>query len=281
MVSGLSHIPSAALAPFLEHEKGIQFAVLGDAEPKPHPEFEHLRSAVEVIEAIHAERAFNFVAGIGDLPHRGKPEQYEIITKLFSSLTPPLYPILGNEELRGTQEDISRFLEFATRWNNASPHIEATRYTIDTDQVRFVFASADTDGKNLSGDEVDWIQEQLDTVGERPVVLFIHTAPQGVFPAGRAMADPIFDRVADHESLAVAFSGHSHMNLNTVKSHVVDEFGTHHVHVPGLERTKVGDTHVPWLRLAVITPDDVLQIETYNVQAREFTPDHQVTIPLR
>lgn len=79
-------------------EVALRFAVLGDAEPKPLPEFPNLARAVQQVNLLAKQQRLDFVLGVGDLPHKGTMIQYRNITPVLQKLTLPFYPIMGNEE---------------------------------------------------------------------------------------------------------------------------------------------------------------------------------------
>ena len=58
----------------------LRFAILGDAEPKPKPEFPNLDAAVQDVNALAADGTLDFVIGVGDIAHKGTLIQYENAT---------------------------------------------------------------------------------------------------------------------------------------------------------------------------------------------------------
>jgi Icc protein len=252
---------------------GIRFAVIGDLEPKPRPEFGNFRKAVETINRLNRTQPIDFVAGVGDIPHKGTKIQYEAVTEILRELRVPLYPVLGNEELAA---DTGRFFEYARQWNDRSDVIRDTRYVKDHDEMRFVFATALRNGIDFTEDELNWIEASLKTTDDRPAVLFVHAPPKNVYPAGKEMTTTNFDRILSIPNLTAVFSGHSHMNPDDVMTEVRDEWGTQHVHVPGIERTKVGDRHVPRFRFVTIDLAGHATVETYNLREDAFEGYHSV-----
>jgi Icc protein len=252
---------------------GVRFAVIGDLEPKPTPDFENFRTTVDTVNQLNRTWPLDFVAGVGDIPHKGKKVQYEAVTEILRELRVPLYPILGNEELAA---DTSRFFEYADQWNDRPDTIRDTSYVKDHGEMRFVFATAERNGIDFTKDELDWIKTSLRTTDERPAVLFVHAPPKNVYSAGKEMTTTNFDRILAVPNLTAVFSGHSHMNPDDVATEVKDEWGTNHVHVPGIERTKVGDCHVPRFRLVTIESAGRVTVETYNLREDAFEGRHSV-----
>src|SRR5690554_5691078 len=68
---------------------GIQFAVLGDVEPKTDRTFPNLRKAVSGINKLALDRAIAFTASVGDIAHRGSLTQYETASEILATLSSP------------------------------------------------------------------------------------------------------------------------------------------------------------------------------------------------
>lgn len=49
----------------------LSFAVLGDAELKPEAAFSGVSAAVDEVNALALARSHDFVAGVGDIAHKG------------------------------------------------------------------------------------------------------------------------------------------------------------------------------------------------------------------
>lgn len=60
----------------------LRFAVLGDAEPKPEPQFPHLAAAVADVNRLATQTKLDFVVGVGDIAHKGTLVQYDNATPL-------------------------------------------------------------------------------------------------------------------------------------------------------------------------------------------------------
>ncbi|RQH02675.1 metallophosphoesterase family protein [Natrarchaeobius oligotrophus] len=251
--------------------------IVGDLEPKPDPVFDNFEKAVDAINRIDGDRPVDFVAGIGDVAHEGKRVQYEAATEILQGLEAPFYPILGNEEL---EESTDRFFEYAESWNDDPSAIPDISYVKTVNDVLFVFATATENGKDFDEQELEWIETQLKNHEELPAVLFVHAAPQNVFPEGRTMLVDNFDRILSIPNVSAVFSGHSHMSVHETTTYARDDWGNHHVHIPGIERTKVGDEHVPRFRLATIGSDGRVTVETYNVDEDRFEDEHEVSFDI-
>ncbi len=268
-------------------ERVVRFAIIGDVEPKPEPEFGSLHRAVDAICALHERAPLDFVAGIGDLAHKGTGIQYRGVSDALRRLPVPFHAILGNEEYGSTE---ARFFHYARGWNADPGAIPAVSYTRTYGGIRYVFATAREGGKEFSPAEIDWIAEQIDAAnggcgapGGTPVVLFTHQAANGVFPddAGKCMKGRLYsERVLSRPNLGIIFSGHSHMNLDTCTTYARDRRGVHHVHVPGIARTKIGGAHTPRFRVVQIDNGRDVTVGTCNAETGDLEPRHRIRFTL-
>ena len=240
----------------------LRVATLGDAEPKPLPEFPHMSAAVEQINTLAQTTLIDFVIGVGDIAHKGTEIQYEAATQVLQKLKAPFYPIMGNEEHGSSVE---RYLHYAKKWNNklASPS-----YVINHDKLAFVFASPDH-SRDFDDSGAGWILEQLQRLAPKPVILVVHGAQQGVYPenAEKGISNQVFrDKVISQPNLAVVISGDLHMDMNRVDhSKKIDH--VHYLHIPALERTKIPDetNHTPMFRVMTIAKSGKVTVDTYAV----------------
>ncbi len=274
----------------------LRFAVLGDVEPKPEPIFDNFRKAVHAVNQLAEDPGIDgrhgiddlggldgfgsiggidFTVCIGDLAHKGKTEQYEIVTDILAGLKTPVYAIMGNEELC---QSVDRFLEYAARWNDGVDGLPGISYVKEGAGYTFVFATAVNDGRTFTTEEIAWIERQVDQRSDSPVILFTHAPAPGLFPvpAERAMANELFERVTARPNVIAVFSGHIHLDLDAAASYAQDAHGVHHIHVPGIERTKVGPTHTPRFRVVTLFDDARVLVQTYNVALEQFEERHQI-----
>ncbi len=250
----------------------LTFAVIGDAEPKPNAEFPGLSAAVNTLNALAGPRNIEMVFGVGDLPHKATDIQYRNLTAVLQKLELPFYPIMGNEEFNDTPE---KFFEYAQHWGNLQAPVDSIRYVTQRPVATFISASPDLDGREFTDDGVAWIETQLNQAPEQPKFLFVHGAQVGVFPEGgdKGTANPSFQALSEHETLAVIFSGDLHMDLHRVNG-IVEHQGVEHVHVPALERTKLPDEtfHHPYFRLVTLYDTRLGVIETIDAQTGQTLP---------
>lgn len=262
-----------------EHHKTptttLQFAVLGDAEPKPLAEFPHLTRAVQDVNQLTVHNKLDFVIGVGDLPHKGTMLQYENITPVLQALSLPFYPIMGNEE-HGAENASVRFLDFANQWNQGKVEISATKYLLEHDDVALVMASPDH-GRDFNDTGIDWIIDQITALHPKPVMLVVHGAQLGIYPerADKGIANPRFAEVAAQPNLRALISGDLHMDMDRVE-HSKQLGNVHYLHIPALERTKIPDEtqHNPMFRVFKVLTDGSVEVETYAVGALNALERH-------
>ncbi|MFW6375302.1 MAG: alkaline phosphatase [Guyparkeria sp.] len=247
-----------------ERSPALRFAVLGDAEPKPYAQFPGLARAVDHVNRLAESGRIDFVAGIGDIPHKGTMIQYDAVTAVLSRLERPFYPIMGNEEFGSTER---RFLQYANRWSVDQPSIDSPRYVVERDEVALVFATPDRDGRDFTDEGLAWVEAQIEALAPKPVFLFTHGTPVGVIPEGgdKGINHPDIENVLGQDNLVAVFSGDLHVDIERLTAfREVD--GVQHVHVPALERTKVPDKtrHTPYFHLVSVMTDGEVRIETYR-----------------
>ena len=245
------------------HDVTLRFAVLGDAEPKPEPQFPHLAAAVADINALAQRETIHFVAGIGDIAHKGTLVQYENATPVLQQLNLPFYPIMGNEEHGSSVE---RFMQFANKWNEGKISLSSPSYVLEFDQLALVFASPDH-GRDFNDSGIAWIVQQVKQFAPQPVMLLVHSAQRGVYPevAEKGIAHPGFSDVITQPNLAALISGDLHMDMERV-THSKQLGNVHYLHIPALERTKIPDEtrHTPMYRMFTLYTDGLIQVDTYQ-----------------
>jgi 3',5'-cyclic-AMP phosphodiesterase len=240
----------------------LRVAILGDAEPKPLPEFPNMAAAVEQINTLALSQQIDFVIGVGDIAHKGTEIQYEAATRVLQKLSLPFYPIMGNEEHGSSVE---RYLHYSKKWNS---QIDSTKYTLEYEQVAFVFASPDY-GRDFEDNGSLWILQQIQRLAPKPVVLVVHGAQKGVYPENseKGISNQLFkEKVIAQPNLAVVISGDLHMDMDRV-NHSKKIEHVHYLHIPALERTKIPDetNHTPMFRVITIAEDGKVTVDTYAV----------------
>ena len=242
----------------------LAFAVLGDAEPKPVAAFPHMSAAVEQVNRLSDKLDLDFVAGVGDIPHKGTLVQYKAATEVLEQLQLPFYTIMGNEE-HGASVD--RYLEYFAQWNDGKTDLRDTKYVLEFDPIALVFASADH-GRDFNHSGIAWILDRMEDLSGKPVLLFVHGAQTGVYPerADKGITHPGFADVIARENLAAVISGDLHMDMDRV-NHSKKIGHVHYLHIPALERTKIPDKthHTAMFRVFMVNADNTVSVDTYEV----------------
>lgn len=241
----------------------LRFAVLGDAEPKPEPQFPNMAAAVADINQLAMQQRLDFVIGVGDIAHKGTLVQYENATPVLQQLSLPFYPIMGNEEHGSSVE---RFMQFANLWNQGKITLDAPSYILEFDRVALVLASPDH-GRDFNDSGIAWMLSQLQQLAPKPVLLVVHGAQAGVYPenADKGIHHPGFAEVIAQPNLAAVISGDLHMDMD--RSNHSKQLGkVHYLHIPALERTKIPDEsqHTAMFRLFTLHNDNLMQVDTYQ-----------------
>lgn len=241
----------------------LRFAVLGDAEPKPEPQFPNMAAAVADINQLAMQQRLDFVIGVGDIAHKGTLVQYENATPVLQQLSLPFYPIMGNEEHGSSVE---RFMQFANLWNQGKITLDAPSYVLEFDRVALVLASPDH-GRDFNDSGIAWMLSQLQQLAPKPVLLVVHGAQAGVYPenADKGIHHPGFAEVIAQPNLTAVISGDLHMDMD--RSNHSKQLGkVHYLHIPALERTKIPDDsqHTAMFRLFTLHNDNLMQVDTYQ-----------------
>lgn len=273
MMLGLSLTSNALADTNGPDEVILRFAVLGDAEPKPEPQFPGLAAAVNDVNRLAQKQDLDFVVGVGDIAHKGTLVQYENATEVLSELDLPFYPIMGNEE-HGSS--VGRYLEFASRWGQDKAEMKEPSYVMETDPVALVFASPDF-GRDFEDEGVEWMLSQMQDLKAKPVLLIAHAAQAGAYPenAGKGVKHEGFSEVIEQPNLAAVISGDLHMDMERV-DHSKQIGAVHYLHIPALERTKIPDEsrHTPMFRVFSLQADGTMKVETYQVDVPQPLARH-------
>ncbi|WP_197911982.1 metallophosphoesterase family protein [Kineobactrum salinum] len=261
-------------------EAVLRFAVLGDAEPKPEPEFPNMAAAVNDVNKLAAKQQLDFVVGVGDIAHKGTVVQYENATSVLERLTLPFYPIMGNEE-HGSPVEL--YLQFANRWGQNKAEITEPSYVIERDSVALVFASPDFD-RDFNDEGIAWMVSQIKQLQPKPVLLIVHGAQTGVYPenADKGITHQGFAEVLEQPNLTAVISGDLHMDMDRVE-HSKQIGPVHYLHIPALERTKIPDEsrHTPMFRVFTLRANDEMQVDTYQVGLAKPLDRHAYRFSLR
>ncbi len=251
----------------------LRFAVLGDAEPKPEPQFPNLAAAVDHVNRLAESLPLDFVVGVGDISHRGTVVQYENATAELQRLVLPFYPIMGNEEHGSSVE---RYLEYANRWGRGGPEMTEPSYVVETDELALVLASPDS-GRDFADRGIEWMLERIEALQPKPVFLVVHGAQAGAYPESpdKGIHHEGFSEVIEQPNLAAVISGDLHMDMDRVE-HSKEIDGVHYLHIPPLERTKIPDEsrHTAMFRVFTLDSEGRVLVETYEVGVDEPLARH-------
>lgn len=257
----------------------LSFAVLGDAEPKPEAAFPGLSAAVDEVNLLSVERSLDFVAGIGDIAHKGTTIQYENVTPVLQRLALPFYPIMGNEE---HGESVARYMNYANQWNQGKVAIEHHSYVLEYDSVALVFASPDF-SRDFRDEGINWMRAQVERLASKPVFLVVHGAQTGVYPenADKGITHPGFLDIVAQPNVAAVISGDLHMDMERV-NHSKQIEHVHYLHIPALERTKIPDEtrHTPMYRVFSVFDDGQVLVETFQVDVKGPLARHEYRFEL-
>ena len=252
----------------------LRFVVLGDAEPKPEPQFPNMIAAIDQVNSMANTSGFDFAVGVGDIAHKGTQIQYVNSTAALAQLKLPFYPIMGNEEHNST---VDRFLEYANRWGAPRPAMTQPSYVVETDHVVLVMISPD-EGRELLDNGINWTLAQLDAIAPKPAILVVHGAQLGVYPerADKVIANPDFAKVVARPNLVAVISGDLHMDMDRVE-HSKQLGDVHYLHIPALERTKIPDEsrHNHMFRVFTLYGDGEMRVQTYQVGQVEPLQRHE------
>ncbi|MDF3126776.1 metallophosphoesterase [Rheinheimera sp. 1928-s] len=258
----------------------LAFAVLGDAEPKPEPQFPNLAAAVADVNQLTEPLKLSFVVGVGDIAHKGTQIQYENATPVLQQLKLPFYPIMGNEEHGSTVE---RFMQFANLWNQGKVTIDSPSYVLEYDEVALVFASPDH-GRDFNDQGISWILGELKRLNNKAVLLIVHGAQAGVYPenAEKGIHHPGFADVITQPNLVAVISGDLHMDMDRV-AHSKQLGQVHYLHIPALERTKIPDEtkHTPMFRVFSLNDKGIMQVDTYQTGVATPLPQHSYSFSIK
>ncbi|WP_376697119.1 metallophosphoesterase family protein [Wenzhouxiangella sp. EGI_FJ10305] len=257
-----------------EDDIALRFAVLGDAEPKPEPQFPNMAAAIDHVNRMADSMHIDFVVGVGDIAHKGTVVQYENATAELRRLALPFYPIMGNEEHGSTVE---RYLKYANRWGRGGQELTEPSYVVETEEVALVLASPDS-GRDFDDRGIEWMLERIKALQPKPVLLIVHGAQAGVYPENpdKGIHHEGFAEVVAQPNLAAVISGDLHMDMDRVE-HSKEIDGVHYLHIPPLERTKIPDEsrHTAMLRVFTLDTDGEVLVETYEVGVEQALARHE------
>jgi 3',5'-cyclic-AMP phosphodiesterase len=129
-----------------------------------------LRACIADINRNHADAEFAVVSG--DLTHHGHLEAYHVVRDCFAELTIPWHPMLGNHDKRP-----GFFEVFPDAPRDANGFVQ---YSFEAGGITFVCLDSHDPGGpwgTLCDQRLDWLRQELDRIGDKPVYLFVHHPP--------------------------------------------------------------------------------------------------------
>src|SRR5690606_39878618 len=117
--------------------------------------------------------------------------------------------------------------------------INSPRYIQEYDSVALVYASPDF-GRDFNDDGVAWIQQEIQRLAPKPVLLIVHGAQAGVYPenAEKGIHNTNFSAVIEQSNLAAVIYSDLHIDMNRTH-HSKQISHVHYLHIPYLERTTI------------------------------------------
>ena len=144
--------------------------------------YERLAQCIDDVLAHHGDAAFCVITG--DLAHKGEAAAYEGLARQLARLAMPVYPLLGNHDLRAPFR-----ASFPQALDDGNGFVQGV---LRREEGDFVFLDTLDEGVN-GGQYCDsrcaWLRARLDESGERPVYLFMHHPPFSI-------RIPCVDRIA-------------------------------------------------------------------------------------
>ncbi len=170
-----------------------------------------------VIEALCADgRLPDVLLATGDLAEHGAVESYRTIKHLFDNLPFPVWPILGNHDLRASFCEVFTDLPMTPDGD--------VRYVVDDHALRFVMLDTLEEGRHggsFSAERAAWLDDALSAAPDRPTLIALHHPP---IDSGNAWMSEDSDAgwierlrvvVARHPQVVRILSGHLHRGMMT------------------------------------------------------------------
>jgi Icc protein len=172
------------------------------------PTIESFQAVLKQVGAL--QRKPDLLLLTGDLSQDGKPESYELLKELVTPLAIPTYWLPGNHDCVPVMEQVLQggfmFLQksfYAGAWN-------------------FLLLNSQVPGSvhgRLSSASLDWLEKQLQTIGNSPTVVAMHHPPFEVGSAwldGSSLQNPneLFEVLDRHPQVKLVLFGHIHQEYS-------------------------------------------------------------------
>lgn len=179
------------------------------------PMSNHLFECVEHINNLATKP--DLVLVTGDISNNGQIKQLEIAKQCLDKLKCPYYVIPGNHDNRA---DLSKIFNDNCQTNEQG----LIHYVINEFAVTFI--AIDSCKTGLSGaefttDSNKWLENELNTYNDKPVVLFMHHPPVNMGIAetnidgfkGKAL---LAETIEKHSNIKAILCGHIHLSAHTL-----------------------------------------------------------------
>ena len=202
LLSSGIHQFSVSTPPLQENE--VTIAVLGDSQG--------FSEALSIIAEDINHRAVDFVLHLGDITPSGQFTQYAAAAAVLENLQIPLYATPGNHDIKG----------------NGTIHY--TQF-FGTQNIAFTyggvhFIGVDTSSLGLNATLQQWLEEQLQRAGTRPIVVYTHVPaidPRPGYDHGfldSHQADTFLALMHQHQ-VTLVMNGHIHLYNTTMHDDIL------------------------------------------------------------
>ncbi|WEX79096.1 phosphodiesterase [Sinorhizobium numidicum] len=180
--------------------------------------YRRLANGIAHVNRDHADA--DLVIFAGDLTHGGDRPSYERLKELLGRLAPPGAMMIGNHDRRevflqvfsdvATDENgfVQRVIDFADCRAVLLDTLFAPPYDYPTSHAGYLCAR-----------RLAWLDQQLDSAGDRAVLIFMHHPPHATGFAGIDMIrlindDEFYALVERHGNVRHIFAGHVHRTIS-------------------------------------------------------------------
>ncbi|WP_379969564.1 metallophosphoesterase family protein [Ectobacillus sp. sgz5001026] len=153
----------------------------------------------------------DFHISIGDLTHEGHPEEFDYLFSRIRTSDRHFIHVLGNHDTLSIPKTDILTMTGQQRYQ-----------AIDTEEAKLIFLDTTKEmnradwGGEIDPDQLEWLQSQLETSGDKPVFVFAHHPIYGT--TARSTIDklsihPKFGNILDKKKgSGFYFCGHNHVN---------------------------------------------------------------------
>ena len=179
---------------------------------------QRLAAGIEHVNRYHPDA--DTVIVTGDLAHRGDHASYERLKVELDKLVPPLAITVGNHDQREAFLEV--FKDTVTDENGFVQRV------IDFDDCRAVLLDTlfappydfpNSHSGLLCAKRLEWLDRQLETAGDKPVLLFMHHPPHATGFTGMDQIRLVnevefYDLVKKRGNVLHIFAGHVHRTIS-------------------------------------------------------------------